>query len=663
MRNWLLVGLLPALMLFLNPAQSAPPIVGVDTLLRSETDLSQLPRLRDWNSNLQSSYDRTGGNGDAQNFLAMDGTTATLADMKGPGAVVRLWSANPNGQVKIYIDDAPRPVLDMPLAKLLDGSSPPFAPPLTQTSSGGFYSYLPIPYAKHCRITVDQPKGLYYQVNFVTFAPTTVVRPFALPLTAADQAVLQAAVRVWQTPTWNPLPHSTNHRHTVVIRPSTVQAIDTYRGLGTIRLVQVQVLNTADTDLRRIILRGYFDGHKTPDIEAPLADFFGNGYGRKAFTSLLIRQTTNGQMEARFPMPFGRSAHFTLENGTGKVLSLVWNALTTTEPFHRQEEGYFHARWFQEITKRGVPHLWVQVRGQRGHFVGIVQTMAGARNLGFLEGDEQFRVDAQPWGVSKVPTTVIGPWNGTGTEDCFNSGWYFDQGTNALPVNGALVKDTVGRIGRINTYRWFLNDAPVFQHSLDAQIEHGGANDAPNTDYSSVAYWYANGPTQPWSAMPSAAKIEPPHSPVPLPQLVLPNPIEGESLLPSAQVSQGKLQVQDLSGFDGAWSGDEQLWWVGGKVGDTLTLTLPTKRGTFDLRAYFTQAADYGQFTFTLNGLPVGPIFDAYHDGVVNSGPILLGRVTLLDDPAKLVVTIYGKNVAASNTLFGLDALVLKPVK
>ena len=89
-------------------------------------------------------------------------------------------------------------------------------------------------------------------------------------------------------------------------------------------------------------------------------------------------------------------------------------------------------------------------RGQRGKFVGIVQTMAGSAGLGFLEGDEQFRVDSQVWGKSQVPPTVIGPWNGTGTEDCFNSGWYFSSGPNALPVNGALIRDRLDGMGRIN---------------------------------------------------------------------------------------------------------------------------------------------------------------------------------------------------------------------
>jgi len=656
-RNWvtafgLLAFLLPAL-----PAWSIPAVVGVDTLLRRETDLSNLPRLRDWTSGLKSSYDRSGGNGDAQNFPAKDGATATLADMAGPGAVVRLWSANPNGQIKIYIDGAPTPVIDVPFGKLFDGSLPAFAPPLTRTSSGGFYSYLPIPYAKHCRITVDNPQGLYYQVNYLTFAPDTPVRPFALPLTAPDQAALQAAVRAWQSPA--PLDAEYSPR-ALTLSAGRTQTLGAYRGPGTVRYLEFVAPKSAD--LRRLVLRGYFDGHSAPDIEAPVADFFGSGYGRRPFTSLLLSQSETGAMEARFPMPFARSARFTVENGTGRALGVVWNVGLTHGPFHPSEQGYFHAQWSQEITKRGLPHVWAKVRGQRGHFVGIVQTMAG-RGLGFLEGDEQFRDDAQAWGASKVPTTVVGPWNGTGTEDCFNSGWYFSSGPNALPVNGALVKNESGRTGRINAYRWFLNDAPVFQQSLDAQIEHGGTDDAPNTYYSSVAYWYASGPTQPWSRTPPAAQIEPPYSPVHVPVLTLKDPVEGEGLASSAQATGGKVQTQDMSGFEGSWSGDSQLWWTDGKAGDTLTLTLPPHPGVYDLFAYFTQAADYGRFTFALNGQPIGGIYDAYHDGVVASGPISLGRVSLPDGPSRLVVTIHGKNAAATNTLFGLDALVLKPVK
>lgn len=641
-----------------RPGLAVPTPVGVDTLLRQETDLSQLPRLRGWSSHMQSSYQRNGGNGDAQNFLSMDGKTAVLADMAGPGAIVRLWSANPNGQVKIYIDDNPVPVIDAPLGKLLDGSMPPFVAPLCQPSSGGFYSYLPIPYARHCRVTVDNPQGLYYHVNFLTFPPGTPVRPFALPLTARDQAAIQAAGDAWAHPENAPALRPSPYRiFSATVPRGQVKTLASYKGPGVIRLLQMNLPDADDRTLRQVVLRAYFDGHKTPDIEAPVADFFGNAFGRKAFTSLLLDQQPNGVLEARFPMPFGRSARWTLENGSAKPVSFGWNVVLDKTPFDARTTGYFHALWSQETTRRGLPHVWAKAQGQRGQFVGIVQTMAApTRGLGFLEGDEQFRVDSEHWLPSEVKSTVIGPWNGTGTEDCFNSGWYFSGGPNALPVNGALVRSDRGQI---DVYRWFLDDAPVFGQSLDAQIEHGGVNDAPGVYYSSVAYWYSDGPAQAWAQMPPASTLDLP--PIPPPAPVVPNAIEGESLVNAAKVTFGKVQTQDMSSYGGLWSGDSHLWWTGAKPGDTLTLPLtPPAAGTYDLIGYFTKAGDYGQFTFAMNGAPLPTDFDAYHDGVVPSGPITLGRVTLPAGPSNFVVIIKGKNPAATNTLFGLDALVLK---
>ena len=221
---------------------------------------------------MQSSYDRSGGNGDSQQFLATNGNTATLADMDGPGAVVRIWSANPGGQLKIYIDGSPTPVIETPFAKLFDNSLPPFAAPLAQPSSGGFYSYLPIPYAKHCLITVDDPRGLYYHVNYLTFAPGTQVRPFALPLTDADQTALTETLTAWKAPgaIADVLPPGA-HSQTVTIDAGKTKQIENEKGSGRITLLQFQAPDLDDLGLRQLVLRGYFDGHKTPDIEAPVS--------------------------------------------------------------------------------------------------------------------------------------------------------------------------------------------------------------------------------------------------------------------------------------------------------------------------------------------------------------------------------------------------------
>ena len=639
-------------------AQTTPSVIGLDTLLRQETDLSQLPTLHDWTSNLQSSYDRTGGNGDSGQYLSGDGKDGVLADMDGPGAVVRIWSANPGGEIKVFIDNAPTPVIDTAFSHLFDGSYAPFKAPLCAPSSGGFYSYLPIPYAHHCHIELIGGGGTYYHVNYLTFAKNTQTTSFTLPLSPGDQAAVDAANAAWAgvaTPKLSTVQAASDSKTAPSGKTLTVA---NYKGPGVIRHLALSLPKATDADLRRLVLRGYFDGHKTPDVEAPIADFFGNAFGHKPFRTLLLGQAADGSFEADFPMPFARSARWTLENGSGAAQPINWSADFVKAPFHAADTGYFHAVFFQETTKPKIAHTWTKVTGQRGRFVGIVQTMAGTSGLGFLEGDDQFRSDAQTWLPSQDANTVVGPWNGTGTEDCFNSGWYFNAGPNSLPVNALLLKDD-GH-GRINCLRWFLNDAPTFQNSLDAQIEHGGDNgDGDGTYYSSVAYWYATGPTQPWSVLPAASALALPAPPPPL--FSVPHGLEGEYL--NAVASGGGAGSQAMLNFGRLWSNNTQLFWNQTTIGDTLTLTLPAqKAGTYDLVGYFTKAGDYGQVSFTLNGKLLPATFDGFNAGVIPSGPIDLGVVTLPDGPSKLVVTVTGKNAAASGTLFGLDALALNPV-
>ena len=646
----------PTLLLLLGSAfgacAAAPPVT-MAALLRQESDMSALPNLHTWTSNLQSSYDRSGNNGDAGNYLSGDGKDGVMADMDGPGAVVRLWSANPEGEIKIFIDDSPTPVIDTPFRHLFDGSLAPFKAPLCGPSSGGVYSYLPLTYARHCHIELIGGQGVYYHVNYLTFAPNTPTASFSLPISAGDQAAVDAANAAWAGVAQ---PKATALLAAAVSKSAPAGhtlALAGYKGPGVIRRIALALPKASDTDLRRLVLRGYFDGHKTPDIEAPVADFFGNAYGRKPFRTLLLGQAADGSFEADFPMPFARAARFTLENGSGAAQPITWSADVVKAPFDAAQTGYFHAVFFQEQTKAKQPHVWAKVAGQRGRFVGVVQTMASTSGIGYLEGDDQFRADAQTWKPAQDSNTVIGPWNGTGTEDCFNSGWYFNGGPNALPANAALVKDDPH--GRIDCLRWFLNDSPTFQSSLDAQIEHGGDNgDSNNVYYSSVAYWYATGPTQPWAVLPAASALALPAPPAS--RFTVPHGIEGESL--NAAVSGGGAGGQDMEGFGELWSNNSQLFWNGPKQGDTLTLTLPAQAaGTYDLVGYFTKANDYGQVSFTLNGKLLGTTFDGYHDGVVPSGPVDLGPVTLPGGPSSLVVTMTGKNAQAHNTLFGLDAL------
>jgi hypothetical protein len=274
------------------------------------------------------------------------------------------------------------------------------------------------------------------------------------------------------------------------------------------------------------------------------------------------------------------------------------------------------------------------------------------RSLGFLEGDERVFVDGET-----TPSIV-----GTGTEDYFSAGWYFDTGPRAAPYHGVTIKDTLA--GRISAYRWHVEDPIPFARSLRFTIEHGATNETRGVDYTSVAFWYQSHPHAPFPPLPAdlmPVVAEPP--------MRVPGIVEAESLLSRATVTAGRLQTQDLWSWDSdstQWSGGSQLWWVEAKPGARLTLPLAApSAGDYELVAYFTRAADYGDVRLRVNGRPLPTIVHGYSPRVEPTGPISLGRVHLHAGTNRVDVEIVGKDPRSAGYsggyLVGIDGFVLRP--
>ena len=115
-----------------------------------------------------SSYDRASkspterwfANGDASQFVRdeMNGDRKewVLMDEKGPGAIVRWWITAPHYKVnfRIYIDGKEKPEILANIGDLIGGKFLVDAP-LSSPRANGRNLYLPIPYAKSIKVTVD----------------------------------------------------------------------------------------------------------------------------------------------------------------------------------------------------------------------------------------------------------------------------------------------------------------------------------------------------------------------------------------------------------------------------------------------------------------------------------------------------------------------------
>jgi hypothetical protein len=165
-------GLTGALLaaVFALPAVAAG--ITLESLLDEMTSLGRLAELSDppFRAARASSYDRAAvapdqpgwfGNVDHGNFVRVEQNGArteyVLLDATGPGVVTRIWSSNPIGTLRVYVDGSPVPELEAPLPLLLGfyGHVEPFVPPLARWHSDGCNLHFPIGYASHVKVTVD----------------------------------------------------------------------------------------------------------------------------------------------------------------------------------------------------------------------------------------------------------------------------------------------------------------------------------------------------------------------------------------------------------------------------------------------------------------------------------------------------------------------------
>ena len=397
---------------------------------------------------------------------------------------------------------------------------------------------------------------------------------------------------------------------------------------------------------RQCIVRCYWDGETEPSVECPVSDFFGLGFGEwKDFQSAPLNMTSGGY-NCYWPMPFKKSCKITLENRSKVHLdALYYNLDILTQKKAPKEPLYFHAQFRRTRTQRGKPVTLLEATG-RGHYVGTVLSMQflSRRGITFLEGDEQVTIDGE-----KTPSIL-----GTGTEDYFSSGWYYDTGAYSALYHGCPIKDDAK--GRISAYRFHIEDPIPFTKSIAFNIEHGGRNDVPPADYCSVAFWYQTHPHAKFPPLPADLL---PYEPQQTPKIA--GMIEGEGLLRGAKATDGPVEAQDMSPWDSDWSGLSQLWWRPTKVDATLTLTVSAaEAGQKELIGHFTKALDYGNVVVRVNGRQVGRTVNLYDPNVVPTGPISLGLVNLAAGTNTIELVVVGKDDRSKGYLVGLDGFVLK---
>jgi hypothetical protein len=594
--------------------------VTVEALVDEMADLDRLTQPADYTCRQFSSYDRASttpddpatwfANGDCGHYLREEQGEFVLAEAAGPGVIVRIWSANPAGEVRVYLDG--KVALRADFAALLTGKVEPFEPPFGELTARGATLYFPFPYAKSMKVTTTKG-GQYYHVDYRTYAAGTALETFDAP---PREAMRRAAARLARCD------------------PAGAPADETDAFAGAIDLAGPRTitrfeLTKIEGDLRRATIRMSFDGE--PGVFAPLGDFFGTAPGENRFRTLAL-----GTWYCAFPMPFAKSARIEVLGAkvVGRVLSRAGAA-----PFR------FHAWWRGRARLATRPMRdWTILRGEgRGRYVGTALFVRNPVRAWWGEGDEKVYVDGE-----RFPS-----WFGTGTEDYFGYAWcatdLFEHAYHAQSLCEGPANKGSSAVARLHV----LDDIP-FARAIRFDLEVWHWADC-EVGWATIAYWYAEPGFH--GALEEAPDAERELIAVPPPRAVA-GAIEGESLAVLEQTG-GVAERQDMEIFGEGWSGGAHLWWRGARPGDRLKLAFAAKgAGRRKVFLAMTKAPDYGIVRISVNGEVLAPAFDLFSEKVEPAGERTFDA-DLVDGANTLELEIVGTNPRArpQNFMFGLDYL------
>ena len=288
------------------------------------------------------------------------------------------------------------------------------------------------------------------------------------------------------------------------------------KGPGQITHIWVTIAPPPPTVSRHdIVLRMYWDDETAPSVEAPIGEFFGQGWNESypmAALPLAAGPREGRAMVSYFPMPFRSRARIEIENDTGRQIDAFYYYVDYEQlPSLPADTPYFHAWYNHELTEAqtygenewntlgpeqknttGAGNFLVADITGRGHYVGMNYYVHSPSPMWYGEGDDLFQVDGESW---------PGSLHGTGTEDYFNTSWSPDALYQHPFFGYARVDGETGWLGRTHVYRFHVTDPVRFQKSLRVSIEHGHDNNL-TLDLATVAYWYQTEPHKAFTAFP-----------------------------------------------------------------------------------------------------------------------------------------------------------------
>ena len=511
--------------------RSVPPVT-FSSLLREMTDPGAVARWpapyydclqassynRASTNRFQPNQDTTGwlADSDGLGFIRVERRGAksewVVMEHDGPGCITKFWTpffyyalenhGGPN--VRVYLDGSERPVLDVPFIALVTARGPVKPPFATPTARAGD-CYLPIPFARSCKITFTD-KPFYHLINYRAYAPGTRVESFRPEQLTERAAELERAGRQLTHP---PEASGKAIRGRAQLASGASWRLPLPGGSRAVVRLAVRVPQAVlePALLRSLVLTMRADGEQT--VWCPVGDYFSCPDGLHPFATWPREVTAEGRLTSRWVMPYAKTAEVGLLN-LGPAAA-AFEVETVVARWRWDDRSlHFHATWRPDDVVPGTPFQdwnFIDATG-RGIYVGDSWTVLNPQGSWWGEGDEKIYVDGA-W-ERGFPTHF-----GTGSEDYY--GWAGGEVPTRRDEFSVPFLANV-RVGGVDGFTTGFNictrtrslDAIPFQRRLRFDMESSFGTDIRNPwnllGYSAATFWYARpGAVHNRPAVPEAA--------------------------------------------------------------------------------------------------------------------------------------------------------------
>ncbi|KAL4863631.1 hypothetical protein BDV12DRAFT_206337 [Aspergillus spectabilis] len=235
---------------------------------------------------------------------------------------------------------------------------------------------------------------------------------------------------------------------------------------------------------RKVLIKMYWDNSETPNVLAPIGDFFCLGHSMAAnFQSLPFTVSVKPSEEKKF----GGAAAFNC------YLTMPFNKRARIEIENQNDEAYIYLET-QVKNLDGKENYTILETEGAGHYIGCNHSIAHFQGTWWGEGDDMIFIDDDTWPPSM---------HGTGGEDYFSQGWGMQK--NAYPFCGTIIHEEDVPNYQVS-YRWHLADPVRFSKKIKVTLESGHANHLRD-DWSTTAYWYQTLPGPKLEILPVAQRL------------------------------------------------------------------------------------------------------------------------------------------------------------